>query len=386
VQELSGVTSIAGGAYHSLALLSDGTVRAWGANGTGQLGNGTATTLEINPVAVQGLSGVTSVAGGAYHSLALLSDGTVRAWGANGTGQLGNGTTTDRMSASQVPGLSGVRCVAAGSYYSLALLSDGTVRAWGWNGFGQLGDGTTAQRNSPVAVQGLSNIVDVVATYFSSFALSADGRLWAWGSNDHGQLGVGDTTDRLAPVEVPCPLAGYRFASIAGDANGDSGGGHMLATLVQVCTVYLTDQPSAVEATPCQTAVFSVAASSESPLTYRWRRNGSNLSNNSRVSGVTTSSLTISPVGAFMAGTYDVVVTNACGTVTSLPAQLTLRDPADFNGDGDVGTDADIEDFFSCLAGNCCAQCLSADFNNDGDLGTDADIESFFRVLAGGDC
>jgi hypothetical protein len=59
---------------------------------------------------------------------------------------------------------------------------------------------------------------------------------------------------------------------------------------------------------------------------------------------------------------------------------------ADFNGDGDVGTDSDIAAFFSCLAGNCCATCGSADFNADGDIGTDADIESFFRVLGGGNC
>jgi hypothetical protein len=59
---------------------------------------------------------------------------------------------------------------------------------------------------------------------------------------------------------------------------------------------------------------------------------------------------------------------------------------ADFNHDGDTGTDQDIEAFFACLAGNCCATCGSADFNNDGDTGTDQDIESFFRVLAGGNC
>jgi hypothetical protein len=59
---------------------------------------------------------------------------------------------------------------------------------------------------------------------------------------------------------------------------------------------------------------------------------------------------------------------------------------ADFNNDGDVGTDQDIEDFFQCVAGNCCPTCGSADFNGDGDVGTDADIEAFFRVLAGGAC
>jgi hypothetical protein len=67
---------------------------------------------------------------------------------------------------------------------------------------------------------------------------------------------------------------------------------------------------------------------------------------------------------------------------SSLPA----CDTADFNKDGDIGTDQDIEAFFACLAGHCCGACGSADFNKDGDLGTDQDIESFFRVLAGGSC
>ncbi len=73
------------------------------------------------------------------------------------------------------------------------------------------------------------------------------------------------------------------------------------------------------------------------------------------------------------AGTLTIASAPACGT-------------ADFNGDGDIGTDADIEAFFACLAGNCCATCGTADFNGDGDIGTDADIEAFFRVLAGGNC
>jgi hypothetical protein len=83
---------------------------------------------------------------------------------------------------------------------------------------------------------------------------------------------------------------------------------------------------------------------------------------------------------------------NFCGSAGSVPYRgivelfTACTCSADFNNDGDVGTDADIEAFFACLAGNCCATCGSADFNGDGDTGTDADIESFFRVLAGGAC
>jgi hypothetical protein len=82
----------------------------------------------------------------------------------------------------------------------------------------------------------------------------------------------------------------------------------------------------------------------------------------------------------------------ASGTIRGGPAVLPARihvqacGSADFNYDGDAGTDADIETFFACLAGNCCGTCGSADFNGDGDMGTDADIEAFFRVLAGGSC
>jgi len=144
--------------------------------------------------------------------------------------------------------------------------------------------------------------------------------------------------------------------------------------------------PASVEVTPCQTATFSVQATSHYPESYRWRRNGVNLNNNTRISGVTTDTLTISPVGYFLGGNYDVVVTNQCGSVTSAAAQLILLDPADFDGDGDSGTDLDIEAFFTCLGGDCCSTCGSPDFDGDGDAGTDLDIESFFRVLGGGNC
>jgi hypothetical protein len=77
--------------------------------------------------------------------------------------------------------------------------------------------------------------------------------------------------------------------------------------------------------------------------------------------------------GATGSDTVELTVTPACGS-------------ADFNHDGDLGTDADIEAFFACLGGSCCSTCDSADFNGDGDLGTDADIEAFFRVLGGGPC
>jgi hypothetical protein len=122
---------------------------------------------------VSGLSGVVAVAAGECHSLALKSDGTVRAWGYNYSGELGDGTTTTRYVPVMVSGLSGVVAVAAGYCHSLALKSDGTVRAWGYNGYGQLGDGTTTSRLTPVMVSGLSGVVSVAAGWYYSLAISS---------------------------------------------------------------------------------------------------------------------------------------------------------------------------------------------------------------------
>jgi uncharacterized membrane protein len=94
----------------------------------------------------------------------------------------------------------------------------------------------------------------------------------------------------------------------------------------------------------------------------------------------------ISGDGKTIAGLGQIGIAPGDYMTASFVAFLGDCQTADFNGDGDVGTDADIEDFFACLAGNCCAACGSADFNGDGDVGTDGDIESFFRVLAGGSC
>ena len=189
---------------HSLAVLRDGTVVAWGSNNDGQLGDGT-TTDRSTPVPVPGLSGVTAVAAGATHSLALLADGTVRAWGDNGLrGESGedNAARSARTAPVVVPGLTGVTAVAAGCFHSMALLGDGTVRTWGWNGFGQLGDGTTTDHADPVAVTDLNGVAGVAAGDRFSLATRADGRVRTWGANERYQLGDGSGRDHNAPVDV----------------------------------------------------------------------------------------------------------------------------------------------------------------------------------------
>jgi alpha-tubulin suppressor-like RCC1 family protein len=211
------VAQVAAGFGHSLALRSDGTVWAWGTNRNGQLGRGTTSDREATPAQVAGLGGVIQVAVGAYHSLALRSDGTVWAWGDNISGELGRGTTSDHEATpAQVTGLAGVTKISAGAAFSLALRSDGTVWAWGFNNAGQLGNGTTATSPVPVKVAGLSHVTGISAGGEASVATSTDGisvitSVWTWGANRAGQLGDGTLTSHSLPERVtglPVYLAG----------------------------------------------------------------------------------------------------------------------------------------------------------------------------------
>lgn len=209
------VVAIAASDYQSYALDSNGKVYAWGNNAVGGIGDGTTTARSV-PVAVDVsgvLSGKVIVAITAMPAgcLALSSAGKVYGWGANSYGQLGDGTTTHRLTpvALDMSGvLSGktVTAIEAGSGGGLAIGSDGRAYAWGDNSYGQLGDGTTTRRTSPVAVDDSGVLsgktITAVAAGLHSLALSADGELFAWGYNVSGGLGDGTTVDRAVPVRV----------------------------------------------------------------------------------------------------------------------------------------------------------------------------------------
>jgi alpha-tubulin suppressor-like RCC1 family protein len=204
----SNIAAIAAGAAHGLAVRGTGEVRGWGYNGFGQLGNGSFSTAEapvsatVDPAGTLQYSDAVEVCGGELHSLVRRSGGAVHAMGYNNEGQLGDGTTSmiGRSRGLAVPGITTAIAIACRGRHSLALLADGTVRAWGGNSAGQLGDGTTANRSTPVLVAGLTNVIAIAAGDDHSLALRSDGSVWAWGSNVNGKLGDGSVINRLTPT------------------------------------------------------------------------------------------------------------------------------------------------------------------------------------------
>ncbi len=226
------VTAIAAGQEFSLALTSDGKLFSWGHNDLGQLGEGTTTTYRRNPVEVDMtgvLSGkvVTAISAQGDTCLVLTSDNKLYSWGANATGQLGNGTTAQSsvpVAVDMSGALSGKTIVSiAAGWHCLAAASDGTVFGWGSNAYGTVGDGTTTSRSTPVAVDMSGallgkSVVAVSGGYFHSLALTSGGRVYSWGYNAYGQLGDGTTTQRVSPVPVDRSgvLSGKKVTAISG--------------------------------------------------------------------------------------------------------------------------------------------------------------------------
>ena len=213
------ILRVAGGANHSLAVLADGSVRSWGAGANGQLGNG-ATSSSSTPVQVTGLTGgVREVSAGGNHSLALMHDRTLRAWGINSDGQLGDGTTTQRTTPVAVSSLTDVTAIATGPNNSVAV-SGGALFAWGENFLRQVGDGTTTDRHSPVAVVGTTGTFVAVAQGLNhTLALTDAGVVWSWGLGTNGQLGRSPAQGTGDPPGTIPGLANVTVVEIA--AAGD---------------------------------------------------------------------------------------------------------------------------------------------------------------------
>ncbi|HVA59674.1 MAG TPA: hypothetical protein VNG13_03940, partial [Mycobacteriales bacterium] len=221
----------AAGFLHAVALASDGSVWSWGYGNEGELGDGTFAAnsqpvpvalpagAQVHQVATDPLADTSRELGTGNTSVAVMTDGSVYAWGDNASGQLGNANTDDQPVPIRVALPAGVQIVQAsvGLDHVLALSSAGTVYAWGDNASGELGDGSTTSRASPVLVQlpaGVS-VTQVSAGWQDSYALTSTGQLYAWGAAQF--LGQAPASDPTTPVQIVLP-AGVSLTQIsAGD-------------------------------------------------------------------------------------------------------------------------------------------------------------------------
>jgi len=325
---LGTVVQISAGYYHNLALLADGTVRAWGA-GLTNAGTAPQWGQSIIPA---GLSNVVAVAAGGVHSLALKTDGSVVAWGA---GTTNSGNSPDYGQAIVPPGLGGVVAIAAGTYHSLALKADGTVVGWGAGAAGSSGTLNFGQATIPA---GLSNVVAVGAGTYHSLALRSDGTVVTWGDNTYGQTNT-------PPLSGVVAIAAGRYGNLAlmldgtMAAWGDNTYGEAaipagLADIVQVAAggyhslalegdgrPSVTVQPFSRSIASGAAVTLQVMAVGRQPLTYQWRRGGTNLP------GATQSSYSIASALPANSGLYSVAVSNALGGTVSSSATLSVGQP-----------------------------------------------------------
>jgi alpha-tubulin suppressor-like RCC1 family protein len=222
--------SVSVGTQHACAITLSGGLKCWGLNSTGQLGDGTDTDRSV-PEDVSGLtSGVLAVAAGDDFTCALVTGGAVKCWGANWAGQLGIAVASDDCGGDvcsktpvSVPGLSGVTSLSAGAWHACVLI-DGGVQCWGYNDEGELGNGSNTWSSTPVVVTDpltsspLSGIVSIAAGTFQTCALTSGGRVKCWGGNYDGQLGDGTTDAHWAPADVSGLTSGVVSIS-AGDSH-----------------------------------------------------------------------------------------------------------------------------------------------------------------------
>ncbi|MBN1417124.1 MAG: thrombospondin type 3 repeat-containing protein [Bacteroidales bacterium] len=189
------------GVSHYMAIKSDRTLWAWGANDDGQLGDGT-TESKSDPVKITANNNWKSVSAGLWHTVAVRTDGTLWAWGNNREGQLGNNSTNNASVPVRIGTNTNWISVAAGSFHTLAIQSDGSLWAWGYNYVGQLGDGTNNSSLVPVKIGNDKNWKTITTYQYHNAAIKTDGTLWMWGENLNSQLGDGTTEKSTSPKQV----------------------------------------------------------------------------------------------------------------------------------------------------------------------------------------
>ena len=203
--------------YDTTANVTNGQLWAWGSNGGGRLGDGTATD-RCSPVReISSSTDWCDMSAGNDHTAAIKTSGQIWAWGSNGQGRLGDGTTTTRCSPVREISSATDWCgVSAGTVHTAAIKTSGQIWVWGFNGSGRLGDGTVSTRCSPVReISSSTDWCSVSAGRSHTAAIKTSGQIWTWGCNG-GQLGDGTTTNRCSPVREFCSASDWCSVSAGG--------------------------------------------------------------------------------------------------------------------------------------------------------------------------
>jgi alpha-tubulin suppressor-like RCC1 family protein len=220
---LTNWSQISGGAFHAVALRSDGTIWSWGDNIYGQLGL-LNTVHRSSPVQIGTTSTWRYVSAGVWTSFFISTTGNLWACGYNNHGELGDGTVIYKSSPTQIGQLTNWKLVAGGNYQTAAIKTDGTLWAWGQNTYGGLGQGTliatTVSYSSPAQIGSLATWKQVSAGQFHFLAVQTNNTLWAWGRNNasagnFGQLGTSDVAHRSSPTQVGS-LTNWKLVSAGG--------------------------------------------------------------------------------------------------------------------------------------------------------------------------
>ena len=199
-------TAIAAGREHACAIAADNTVRCWGANDRGQLGNG-STQQSAVPVLVSGITDPSGIAAGTGQSCAVEVGGAVKCWGNGGNGELGDGLSTDSHIPVTVSGITTAVSVTCGQFHCCARLASGGVKCWGANDNGQLGNMMATGSPTPVDASGITTATGVSAASSHTCVLLANGTAGCWGNNRNGEGGSSTNACPLPPN--PCVLGTY---------------------------------------------------------------------------------------------------------------------------------------------------------------------------------